>query len=168
MLRGRPYTGEMISSALFGKKITCLTYWAVPLLTFAWNVVMPVAVLGVCIAVFRSGGYRDMWVWRNAGVRAGYWPHWARQIGVLLQLIPLLCIPVTALIQTYRYLSTGPPDILDVSLPLELIQSNTFCFYLFSRDWLICIGHLRILIKLHQPRQIQLMALTRWLVIRRR
>jgi len=116
MLRGRPYTGELISTALFGSKLTCVTTWAVPLLTFAWNVVMPVAVLGVCIAIFKTGYYKDMWVWRATNVRAGYWPHWARQVGVLIQLVPLLCIPVVALIQTYRYLTNGPPDILEVSI----------------------------------------------------
>lgn len=60
MLRGRPYTGEHIAQALFGSKTSCLTYWAIPLLTFTWNVIMPVALVAISISIFRAGGYRDM------------------------------------------------------------------------------------------------------------
>jgi len=38
---------------------------------------------------------------------------WARQIGSMLQLLPVLCVPLVAVIQSYRYLNNGPPDILD-------------------------------------------------------
>lgn len=45
-----------------------------------------------------------------------YWPLWARQIGGLIQVSFLILVPITAVIQSYRYLSVGPPDILDVRL----------------------------------------------------
>ena len=43
-----------------------------------------------------------------------YWPVWARQVGVLLQQTALLVVPVAAFVQTWRYMSKGPPDILEV------------------------------------------------------
>ena len=46
-----------------------------------------------------------------------YWPLWARQIGGILQIFLLILVPLVGIIQIYRYLSRGPPDILDVSLP---------------------------------------------------
>ena len=68
----------------------------------------------VCITVFKKGGSRELYSWHiNLGY--DYWPLWAREVGALLQLLPMLTIPVVAVIQTCRYLSAGPPDIFDVS-----------------------------------------------------
>lgn len=115
MIRGRPYTGENISVVLFGKSTNCMSLCAIPMLTFSWNVIMPVALLVICIAIFKTGGYRDLWIWRCG--KTDYWPLWTREVGVFVQIIPLVCIPLVAIIQTYRYLSSGPPDIFDVRNP---------------------------------------------------
>lgn len=53
-----------------------------------------------------------MW---NAPMFYEYWPSWARELGCLLQIVPLITIPFIALIQSCRYLTDGPPDIFDVS-----------------------------------------------------
>lgn len=71
-----------------------------------------------------------MFIWHHAPV-AEYWPLWARQMGSLLQLLPILCIPLVALIQSYRYLNNGPNDILDVSViwlqdQIKHVQCNCF------------------------------------------
>ncbi|KAL0275503.1 UNVERIFIED_CONTAM: hypothetical protein PYX00_003332 [Menopon gallinae] len=76
MIRGRPYTGENISIVLFGKSTNCMSLCAIPMLTFSWNVIMPVALLVVCISIFKTGGYRDLWVWRFG--KMDYWPLWTR------------------------------------------------------------------------------------------
>lgn len=69
-----------------------------------------------------------MFVWHHAPV-AEYWPLWSRQIGSLLQLLPIFCIPLVALVQSYRYLNNGPNDILDVSKIFLLnIIMYTFCY----------------------------------------
>lgn len=49
------------------------------------------------------------------------WTEAARHVGALLQLGPLLLVPLAALFQSYRYLFSGPPDILDVSSMANLL-----------------------------------------------
>ena len=55
-----------------------------------------------------------MFVWHHAP-SAEYWPLWARQVGSMIQILPLLMIPIIAIIQSYRFLNKGPTDILEVS-----------------------------------------------------
>lgn len=66
------------------------------------------------VSVFKSGNYRDFFKW-GAPMIYDYWPSWSRSLGSVIQLGPLMAIPVIALFQTCRYLSKGPPDIFDVS-----------------------------------------------------
>lgn len=68
----------------------------------------------MCIAFFKNGNFREIFVWHHAP-SVEYWPLWARQIGSIIQLIPILCVPIVGLIQSYRYLNNGPSDILEVS-----------------------------------------------------
>lgn len=68
----------------------------------------------MCIAFFKNGSFREIFVWHHAPA-AEYWPLWARQIGSIIQLVPILCVPIVGLIQSYRYLNNGPSDILEVS-----------------------------------------------------
>ncbi|CAG9134943.1 unnamed protein product [Plutella xylostella] len=58
----------------------------------------------------RAGQQRVLYNWRKA---PGYWPIWCRQVAVLMQQGLILTMPVTAFIQTWLYMSKGPPDILD-------------------------------------------------------
>lgn len=44
VVRGRPYNGDSIV-AVFIKGPGCLANWCIPLLTFSWSVVLPVALL---------------------------------------------------------------------------------------------------------------------------
>ncbi|KAE8742791.1 hypothetical protein FOCC_FOCC011649, partial [Frankliniella occidentalis] len=112
MARGRPYSGESIASTLFHKTTSCLITWAAPMLTFTWNVILPVILMVVCITVFKKAGSRDLYSW-HVSLGYDYWPLWAREVGAMLQLLPLLTVPVVAVVQTCRYLSSGPPDIFD-------------------------------------------------------
>ena len=66
------------------------------------------------ITTFKSNGYRELFTYRR--MSKDYWSVWARQLGAAIQLIPILIIPVVAVIQTCRYLNNGPPDIFDVSI----------------------------------------------------
>ncbi|KAJ8982729.1 hypothetical protein NQ317_019520 [Molorchus minor] len=113
MVRGRPYSGDNVVTALFhSNHHPCLLSWAPALLSFTWNVILPVALMVLCISTFKSGSFRDIFIWHHAPV-AEYWPLWSRQMGSMIQLLPILCIPLAAVIQSYRYLNNGPSDILD-------------------------------------------------------
>jgi solute carrier family 6 (neurotransmitter transporter) len=44
-VRGRPHTGEAVVAELFPPTGRCLKYWAGPLLSFTWNVVLPITLM---------------------------------------------------------------------------------------------------------------------------
>ncbi|XP_050515599.1 sodium-dependent transporter bedraggled isoform X2 [Diabrotica virgifera virgifera] len=113
MVRGRPYSGDTVVTALFYQNNhPCVMSWAPAMLSFTWNVILPVALMVLCISTFKNGNFRDMFIWHHAPL-AEYWPLWARQVGSMIQLIPILCIPLVAVIQSYRYLNNGSNDILE-------------------------------------------------------
>lgn len=112
MVRGRPYSGETIVATLFAHAGRCLQEWAAPVLSFTWNVILPVMLMVLCISVFKNGNYREL-IRVGGNLNYDYWPPWSRQIGALLQLIPLLAVPFIGFVQSCRYLSNGPPDIFD-------------------------------------------------------
>ncbi|XP_076220580.1 sodium-dependent transporter bedraggled isoform X2 [Nomia melanderi] len=110
-VRGRPHSGEAVVAELFPPTGRCLRHWAGPLLSFTWNVVLPVILMVLSITVFKSAGFRELYSYRRT--TKDYWSVWARQLGAAIQLIPILTIPAVAIIQTCRYLNNGPPDIFD-------------------------------------------------------
>ncbi|KAG8233175.1 hypothetical protein J437_LFUL008938 [Ladona fulva] len=151
VIRGKPYGGENVVTVLFPSlraehtenvrqrnQPSCLAMWAAPTLAFAWNVMLPVALMVLSITVFKNGNFRCLYNWSEVSkigpslrgfdnpyihfqteemehtITSSYWPVWARKIGTFLQLIPLLMVPFTAIIQTVRYLSTGSPDLFEV------------------------------------------------------
>ncbi|KAK9736610.1 Sodium:neurotransmitter symporter family [Popillia japonica] len=116
MVRGRPYSGDTVVTAMFKATTqSCLLNWAPALLSFTWNVVLPVVLMVFCVTFFKNGNFRELFIWHHAP-SLDYWPLWARQIGSMIQLLPVLCIPLVAVIQSYRYLNNGPSDILEVAV----------------------------------------------------
>ncbi|KDR15727.1 sodium- and chloride-dependent glycine transporter 1 isoform X2 [Zootermopsis nevadensis] len=111
VVRGRPYSGETVVTTMFSRSAGCLQAWAAPLLIFTWNVILPVALVVTCITVFKNGQFRDLYNWHS--VTYNYWPVWTREVGCMLQLLPIILVPFVCIVQTFRYLSIGPPDILD-------------------------------------------------------
>ncbi|XP_044008403.1 uncharacterized protein LOC122852579 isoform X1 [Aphidius gifuensis] len=111
VVRGRPHTGDTVVSELFPPNSGCLKNWAGPLLSFTWNVIMPITLVVLGCTLFKFGGFRDLYVYKKT--RGEYWAVWARQLGAAIQLVPILLIPAVAIIQTCRYLNNGPPDIFD-------------------------------------------------------
>ncbi|KAL7293589.1 hypothetical protein TKK_0012677 [Trichogramma kaykai] len=109
-VRGRPHTGDMVVTELV-PNYGCLKYWAGPLLSFTWNVILPIAMMIMSITIFKNTGYRELYSYRR--MSKDYWYVWARQLGASIQLVPILLIPAVAIIQTCRYLNSGPPDVFD-------------------------------------------------------
>jgi solute carrier family 6 (neurotransmitter transporter) len=112
IVRGAPYCGENIVTVLFSGQGR-LSKVLAPLISFVWNVVMPVALAVLAVASFQNGNVRELYDWNpNRGYI--FWPSWTREVGSLLQLLPILCVPFVAIVQSCRYLSTGPSDIFEV------------------------------------------------------
>ncbi|KAL4716076.1 hypothetical protein ACJJTC_013853 [Scirpophaga incertulas] len=109
VVRGRPYSPDAVVTALYkGRSRLSATFAA--LLSFTWTVVLPVLLCAICVMDFRVGQQKQLYSWRK---HTGYWPVWARQLAVLMQQGALLLVPIAAFVQTWRYMSKGPPDILD-------------------------------------------------------
>ncbi|KYN30913.1 Sodium- and chloride-dependent glycine transporter 1 [Trachymyrmex septentrionalis] len=110
-IRGRPHSGEAVVAELFPPSGRYLKYWAAPLLSFTWTVVLPLTLVALSIIVFKSGNFWELYSYRRTS--KDYWVVWARQLGTAIQLTPILIIPVVSAIQACRYLNNGPPDIFD-------------------------------------------------------
>ncbi|CAH0384145.1 unnamed protein product [Bemisia tabaci] len=111
MVRGRPYSGETVVATLFSHTSQLLQSWVAPMLSFIWNVILPVALMLLSTTIIKNGGYKVLYNWQIPGY--DYWPVWGRQAGCLIQLAPLVLVPIAGVIQTIRYLTTGPPDIFE-------------------------------------------------------
>ena len=65
------------------------------------------------VVTFKTGLVSEMFDWQEGGYI--YLPSWVREIGSMLQLMPLLIVPFVGVIQTCRYFLHGPDDLFDVS-----------------------------------------------------
>lgn len=45
MVRGRPYSGETVVATLFSQAHHNLQVWLAPMLSFDWNIIVPVALI---------------------------------------------------------------------------------------------------------------------------
>lgn len=130
LVRGRPYTGDVLVQSLK------LSQTLAAFVALAWNVVLPFGLMALCVLEYKSSGARDLYQWRSG---RSYWSVWVRKCGGFMQMACLLVAPITAIIQIYRYLSNGPPDILDVRI--RQIQCCSFYRHiLFCREFNYYIG----------------------------
>lgn len=104
LVRGRPYSGDILVNDLH------LTQTLSAFVALSWNVLLPIGMMTLCILEYRQSNSRDLYQWRGKT----YWSMWTRKVGGFMQVGFLLLVPITSIIQIYRYLSSGPPDILDV------------------------------------------------------
>ncbi|XP_055529173.1 sodium-dependent transporter bedraggled [Wyeomyia smithii] len=103
LVRGRPFTSDLLVNDLR------LTQSLSAFLAFAWNFLLPIGMIFLCILEYRVSNANAFFNWKHGG----YWPLWARQIGGFIQVAFLLMVPTVTVVQIYRYLSRGPPDILE-------------------------------------------------------
>lgn len=87
--------------------------------------------------VFKNGRFQDLYSWRS--VTYNYWPVWTREVGCMLQILPILLVPLGCIVQTCRYLSSGPPDILDVSAEILVLVILYFIFCCFHPRFLFLL-----------------------------
>lgn len=58
----------------------------------------------------------------NQKLDKSYWNFWTRQVGIIVQLVPLLIVPMVAVVQVCRYLCSGPTKISKVSKVIVYLQ----------------------------------------------
>lgn len=108
LVRGRPYSGDILVNDMR------LSQTLSAFIALSWNLLLPIGLLTLCVLKYKMSSSYDFYHWQG-GATPSYWPIWSRKIAALLQVGIFLIVPITAIIQIYRYLSKGPPDILDVS-----------------------------------------------------
>jgi len=100
VVRGRPYGAEQLVTLIF-KKGAFATGWCGPMLAFTWSVVLPLSLLIMSVLSFRASRVgEEMFDWT---LNSGYLHRSVREIGSMVQLMPLLIVPFVAIIQTSRY-----------------------------------------------------------------
>lgn len=111
MVRGQPFTSDVLVKELR------LTETLSAFLAFSWNVLLPVALVLLSVMEYKKSHSNELFHQRNIPSlnHLSNWPLWTKQLGGFLQLSLLILVPCVSLIQTYIYLTKGPPDILDVS-----------------------------------------------------
>ena len=161
IIRGKPYSGENICTVLISPVANCLANVLTSTLAFSWNVVsssdlliktrstalytyicqgfiiiscfqiLPIGMVILSIVSFRFGRFAEMFDWTtNNGYQ--YLPSWVREIGAMMQVLPILMVPFVAVIQSCRYFlnSNGQERMHEVSrekrlrLKLNLKQFN--------------------------------------------
>uniref|UniRef100_A0A182SNA7 Transporter n=1 Tax=Anopheles maculatus TaxID=74869 RepID=A0A182SNA7_9DIPT len=113
LVRGRPFTSDILVNDL-----QILQSFSA-FVAFAWNFLLPIGLIFMCIVQYRLSNSAALFNWSSTASTAtaaganNYWPLWARQVGGFVQVSFLLLVPIVMVIQIYRYLCRGPPDILD-------------------------------------------------------
>lgn len=122
LVRGRPYSGDILVNDLH------LTQTLSAFVALSWNVLLPIGLMTLCILEYRQSNSRDLYQWRGRT----YWAMWTRKLGGFMQVGFLLLVPITSIVQIYRYLSNGPPDILDVISIRHLAHRRCFVNFVFD------------------------------------
>ncbi|XP_073811591.1 sodium-dependent transporter bedraggled isoform X2 [Musca autumnalis] len=103
LIRGRPYNGDDLVNDL--KMSGSMSAF----LALSWNVLLPISLITLAVIEYKISLSSQLYYWRGRS----YYNYWTRKVGALTQIGFLLLVPITAIIQIYRYLTSGPPDILD-------------------------------------------------------
>lgn len=116
LIRGRPYNGDdLVNDLKMSGSISAL-------LALSWNVLLPIGLIALSVINYKISLSSQLYYWRGKS----HFSYWSRKVGALMQIGFLLLVPIAAIVQIYRYLSSGPPDILDVSKNFRLMILLTF------------------------------------------
>ena len=101
------------------------------LLSFDFFQILPIVMVILSIVSFRFGRFAEMFDWTtNNGYQ--YLPSWVREIGAMMQVLPILMVPFVAVIQSCRYFlnSNGQERMHEVSREKRLrLKLNLKQFY---------------------------------------
>ena len=91
---------------------------------------LPVGLVILCIVSFKTCYFAEMFDWTT---HTGYLylPSWVREIGAMLQLLPILLVPFVAIIQTCRYFLNGSDELFEVLLPQTVLL---FCMFTTQKE----------------------------------
>ncbi|KAH8384799.1 hypothetical protein KR093_008648 [Drosophila rubida] len=104
LIRGRPYNGDdLVNDLRMCGSISAF-------LALSWNLLLPIGLITLSVIDYKASLSNQFYYWRGKS----YFTYASRKMGSLIQIGIVLIIPVTAIIQIYRYLTKGPPDILEV------------------------------------------------------
>ncbi|XP_065367074.1 sodium-dependent transporter bedraggled isoform X2 [Calliphora vicina] len=117
LIRGRPYNGDDLVNDL--KMSGSMSAF----LALSWNVLLPIGLITLAVIEYKTSLSSQLYYWRGKS----YFSYWSRKVGALTQIGFLLLVPIAAITQIYRYLTSGPPDILDriqmLYRPLDNVES---------------------------------------------
>lgn len=95
-IQGKPFGTDKLVKMIVQKERSKSLY--LPLLTFHWNVLLPIAFLMLSIAFMRSG-HLAMFSPESLSLFYHYWSPWVGSFCVLLQTLPLLGVALVAVIE---------------------------------------------------------------------
>ena len=102
------------------------------LLSFDIFQILPIGLVILSIVSFRFGRFAEMFDWTtNNGYQ--YLPSWVREIGAMMQVLPILMVPFVAVIQSCRYFlnSNGQERMHEVS------REKRLCLKPYLKQFLI-------------------------------
>ncbi|CAG2181180.1 unnamed protein product, partial [Oppiella nova] len=77
--------------------------WLLPILTFQWNLIMPIATMILSIAFTRSHSAGGL-TWTQAVTFYPYWPDWTKSLSTVFQITPLFLVFFVGSVQLVIYL----------------------------------------------------------------
>ncbi|KAK2715104.1 sodium-dependent transporter bedraggled-like [Artemia franciscana] len=115
VVRGTPYSGDSIVAVL-GENKGWKEHFVNPLLVLVWSVFLPIGLVVLTITTFRNSS-RELWIWRQE-THLQLWSLRIKQFGCFFQLIPILIVPIDAIVVAWKTLSSS-----ETNDTLELVQN---------------------------------------------
>ncbi|CAN7984717.1 unnamed protein product, partial [Ixodes pacificus] len=113
-IQGKPFGTDKLVRMIVRKERSKSIY--LPMLTFHWNVLLPISFLMLSIAFMRSG-HLAMFSPESLSLFYHYWSPWVGSFCVLLQTLPLLSVAVIAVAQGLKIIlrpsTLSPPQRIE-------------------------------------------------------
>ncbi|XP_076373796.1 sodium-dependent transporter bedraggled-like [Tachypleus tridentatus] len=113
-VRGRFFGTDKLITMVTRKQSNYV--WLLPFLKLQWNVVLPVTYVILSVSFWKTG--YSAYMWTDFADNYDYWAPWLRKLSLLIQVIPLLIIVGTTMIQGIHYVRIFFPQPFH-----EIVQS---------------------------------------------
>lgn len=124
VIRGRPVGTENLVAMIIPKKEN--RKYALPLLTFHWNLITPIFLMILSVSFTRSYSPAGL-TWTQVVSLYPHWPLWAQYMSIFLQILPLCMVFLYGLFKATLVLTTSHK-------PLHERLQDLFCPVLSTRD----------------------------------